>query len=102
MTSNRSNADLLREAEATVQLARLKLAEAYQHRTDAAGSALAAGMTKTEVAAVLGVTRPAVNKILAGQDGMPARLGMGGEDAWCRKQHRVTAVTPPRNGGESS
>jgi hypothetical protein len=65
----------LKRAENRIAAARQALADAYQHRTEVAQVALDAGMTKKAIGDALGVVRPAVNKILAGQDGMPARKG---------------------------
>jgi hypothetical protein len=67
-------ADLM-EVRAEIDHARAQLAELYRRRTQAAAAALDAGLTKQEVAELLEVVRPAVNKILAGQDGLPARQG---------------------------
>lgn len=93
MDSNRSYSQELTEVREEIDTARAALAGLYRKRTSVTWDALEAGMPRAEIARLLGVVRPAVNKILAGQDGMPARLGMGGEEAYTR-----TAADPPPAG----
>jgi hypothetical protein len=93
MNRNRGYSHDLAGVRGEIDAARAALADLYRKRTELTAEAIEAGMPRAEIAQLLGIVRPAINKILAGQDGMPARLGHGGEEAFTR-----TEAEPPPAG----